>query len=103
MGETDVLARQIGVFEQDLGPLHPSSVSNGLLKTWGGKYKAIVDAGDKDIVTGVAYEVLNAEQEEALRAYETHQYELVRCNINFDDGRTVPGLTFRFVNVDLLS
>ena len=86
-----------------MGPLHPASVSNGILKTWGGKYKALVDAGNGHTITGLAYEVLNAEHEEALRIYETSQYELLRCTIKFDDGHTTPGLTFRFAKPMLLS
>ncbi|KAK1749749.1 hypothetical protein QBC47DRAFT_311191 [Echria macrotheca] len=81
-------------------------VSGGMLTTWGGKYKrkykALVDSTEgNNVVEGSVYLVYNPAQEMALRCYETHRYEVVRCQIEIldSDGTavTVPGLTFRFI------
>ncbi|CAJ2503830.1 Uu.00g112240.m01.CDS01 [Anthostomella pinea] len=76
----------------------PATVRRGVLKTWAGKYKALVDAiDDKARVQGQAFLVRSREQEEDLRRYETDQYEVVRCEIDSEGQGVVRGLTFRFV------
>ncbi|KAL4786099.1 hypothetical protein BJX76DRAFT_366305 [Aspergillus varians] len=73
-------------------------VEGGNIRTWGGKYKALVD-GDS-IVRGWAYKVTSPGHEDVLHYYETSQYEVVRCAIVMCDTReTVWGLTFRFTGV----
>ena len=52
----------------------------------GGKYKALVDGGEGDVVQGLAYVVECEEREEVLRGYETAVYEVVRCGIVLDGG-----------------
>ncbi|KAK7444641.1 hypothetical protein Landi51_08453 [Colletotrichum acutatum] len=75
----------------------------GCLATWGGKYKALVDASayEKSCVDGHAFLVTNKDQEDALQLYETENYEVVRCVIEFMLGggrdEEVRGLTFRFI------
>ncbi|KAK4465147.1 hypothetical protein QBC42DRAFT_315466 [Cladorrhinum samala] len=89
----------------------------GVLKTWGGKYKALVDGADDavrlstsapaGVVKGSAFLVQDEEQEDALCYYETDCYEVVRCDVHMDGdeenekdnggGEVVKGLTFRFV------
>ncbi|KAM0809457.1 hypothetical protein AB5N19_09801 [Seiridium cardinale] len=92
------------VLERLIGAQNPHLVSaqirGGILKTWGGKYKALVDqtAGKmEEVISGHAFLVKTQEQEAALRAYETDNYEVVCCGIEMDEGRYVRGLTFRFV------
>ena len=46
--------------------------------------------------SGSAYQVSSKEHEDALRIYETENYEVVRCMIAMAD-EVVHGLTFRFV------
>lgn len=78
----------------------PATIRGGILTTWGGKYKALVDApaGDGNVIEGTAFLVKTRDHEDALRSYETNKYEVVRCSINFDsNGWVVRGLTFRFV------
>lgn len=79
--------------------MRPASITGGALKTWGGKYKALVDGDAADVVSGVVYTVTTREREEALRVFETEAYEVVRCamTVEGEKGRTVRGLTFRFI------
>lgn len=75
--------------------LRPASITGGRIGTWGGKYKAMVDDFTGAVVHGHTYLVESKELEDALRFYETNNYDVVRCEISVD-GRTVSGLTFRF-------
>ncbi|KAI1409511.1 hypothetical protein F5Y13DRAFT_182007 [Hypoxylon sp. FL1857] len=94
LGDTAVLKRLL-----DFEPTYrPASVAGGTLKTWGGKYKALVDAFDnRAVVKGQAYLVKTKAHEECLQLYETDKYEVVRCEIRLEGEETVRGLTFRFV------
>ena len=74
----------------------PARIYGGIIKSWGGKYKALVDGTDDDIVHGSAYQVQDRESEESLLLYETEKYEVVRCVIKSAD-RDFSGLTFRFI------
>ena len=92
LGEPEILSRQLGLE----GPpeLVPASVYGGQIRTWAGKYRALVDAPGSR-VEGKAFFVRDREQEDALRFYETDKYEVARCQIDTENGQ-VPGLTFRF-------
>ncbi|KAK5046790.1 hypothetical protein LTR84_007144 [Exophiala bonariae] len=71
-------------------------IQGGRLRTWGGRYKALVDAPNSTAeVSGSAFLVQSAEQENSLRFYETDKYEVVRCTILLA-GEAQPGLTFRW-------
>ncbi|KAI0529949.1 hypothetical protein GGR58DRAFT_518840 [Xylaria digitata] len=85
-----VLGRLLGVEPS----YKDATVHRGILKTWGGKYKALVNIPGK-IVHGNAFLVQDQAQEEALRCYETKKYEVVTCELNIG-GNKVKGLTFRF-------
>lgn len=91
-----LLTRLISLSDAEPPIVEPASISGGLIKTWHGKYKALVDGGSNDVVHGSAYEITSKEQEEALLFYETENYEVVRCCIRMASQRS-PGLTFRFV------
>ncbi|KAL8713431.1 MAG: hypothetical protein Q9225_006785 [Loekoesia sp. 1 TL-2023] len=86
--------------------LTPASIKGGILRTWGGKYKALVDGPADAQVDGYAYRVESFDQEEYLRFRETEAYEVVRCRIALDSGKgaqeKVQGLTFRFMRHDEL-
>lgn len=90
----------------DLPILTPASIKGGILRTWGRKYKALVDGPAEAEVDGYAYRVESFDQEEYLRFRETEAYEVVRCRIALDTGKggqeKVQGLTFRFVRHDEL-
>ncbi|KAI9724157.1 MAG: hypothetical protein M1828_003902 [Chrysothrix sp. TS-e1954] len=75
--------------------LTPASISGGLVKVWGGKYKALVDGCAEDRVEGWTLLVTSKDEEESLMLYETEKYEVVRCRIEME-ASTVCGLTFRF-------
>lgn len=72
----------------------PASVIGGRVRTWAGRYKALVDAPG-EVVFGSAFLVETREQEDALRFYETEKYEVVRCQITTQSD-VIEGLTFRF-------
>ena len=91
-----VLTRLLPGSKAEPPTLIPASISGGLVKSWAGKYKALVDGASTDYVHGSAYEVTSREQEDVLLTYETENYEVVRCWITMASG-TVQGLTFRFV------
>jgi len=78
--------------------LLPAMIHSGKIRTWAGKYKALVD-NPGTCVEGCAYEVVSQEQEDALRVYETAKYEVVRveimCRVDFR-AKVLSGLTFRF-------
>jgi hypothetical protein len=95
-------SRLMSLLDLSVAPqLIEATVKGGQMKTWGGKYKALVNETDSGAeVSGSAYQVMSKEHEEALRLYETDKYEVVRCDIWLGnlDGTTeaVKGLTFRF-------
>ena len=91
-----VLIRLLSPSEAGTPTLIPASISRGLIKSWAGKYKALIDGASTDHVHGSAYEVTSREQEDALLTYETENYEVVRCCITMASER-VQGLAFRFV------
>lgn len=101
LADPDILTAQTGVEEPGLIPAH---ISGGVLKTWGGKYKALVDQrghGKESNVAGHAFCVESENVETGLRVYETDKYEVVRCTIEMGDRRE-QGLTFRFMGDDAL-
>ncbi|KAK8221869.1 hypothetical protein M8818_000034 [Zalaria obscura] len=81
----------------EISSLVPAKITGGMIKTWGNRYKALVDGSAHAEVEGWAYLVADVEQEDALRAYETDRYQVVRCTINMDE-TSVQGCSFRFVD-----
>ena len=120
LADPDVLSKHVDLC--DGRQLLPASIQGGKLRTWGRKYRALVDDFSRRpaTVSGKAFLVLSKEEEENLRFYEGEKYEVVRCEISFTklsngcedagevprefnrmDGqggvsRSVMGLTFRF-------
>lgn len=77
--------------------LSQASVKREKLRTWGGgKYLAMIDAAESDEVTGWAFLVHDEAQEDKLRMYETHRYDVVRCEIAIEALGSVRGHAFRF-------
>ncbi|OHF02543.1 hypothetical protein CORC01_02238 [Colletotrichum orchidophilum] len=73
-----------GVLNNLLGIEKPvyraAKIRGGRLTTWGGKYKALVDASAYEVgcvVEGHAFLVTSKDQEDALQCYETDNYEVV--------------------------
>ncbi|ERF74571.1 hypothetical protein EPUS_00701 [Endocarpon pusillum Z07020] len=100
LADPDVLSRLLSLSETP--DLRPASISGGVLRTWAGKYKALVDAPNSEdaSVYGCAYRVVSREHEEGLLYYETERYEVVRCLIEMrnETKEIFMGLTFRFAN-----
>ncbi|KAK1528211.1 hypothetical protein CPAR01_12769 [Colletotrichum paranaense] len=78
-----------------------AKVRGGRLATWGGKYKALVDASayEKGCVDGHAFLITNKAQEDALQLFETDNYEVVLCvlELRVEREQEVRDLTFRFI------
>ena len=92
LADPNVLSQHLGL---DKAPDYvPAQVTGGRLRTWAGKYKAIVDAPG-EVVLGSAFLVKSRAEEDVLRFYETDKYEVVRCRITTHSGG-MDGLTFRF-------
>ncbi|KAI1429833.1 hypothetical protein F5Y12DRAFT_709836 [Xylaria sp. FL1777] len=91
LADPAVLGRLLGVKPS----YEDATVHGGILTTWGGKYKALIDSPG-GVVHGSAFLVQNQAQEEILRCYETEKYEVVRCELKIGISN-VKGLTFRFV------
>jgi len=92
----EVLARQLNFPAGQVPVLQPGTIKGGMLETWAGKYRVLVDAPESEVVNGSAYLVESKEHEDALRVYETDNYEVVRCEIYLPSG-PVMGCSFRFV------
>jgi hypothetical protein len=98
LADPAVLSQVIGLPSDRPPQYHFASVRGGRLTTWAGKYKGLVCGDVEDVVHGSAFLVRNAEEEDALRYYETDKYEVVRCGIQYEDSEvTVAGLTFRLL------
>ncbi|KAF2963944.1 hypothetical protein GQX73_g9620 [Xylaria multiplex] len=92
LADSAVLGRLLGIEPS----YKHAMVHGGILRMWGGKYKALVNSSG-GVVHGSAFLVQDEAQEDILRCYETDKYEVVRCELNIEDKR-VKGLTFRFVS-----
>ena len=90
-----VLARLLSLRDIDAPNLVPARVLGGRIQTLAGKYNALVDGNDGDVVYGSAYLVTTKEREENLQYYETEKYDIVRCSIMTMNGKLIPSLTFR--------
>lgn len=96
LADPDTLTRYLSLPESESPEMIPARIYGGSIKTWGAKYKALVDGASTDYVFGSAYKVTTKEREEALMFYETDKYDVVRCSIMMEN-QTVQGLTFRVV------
>jgi len=92
-----ILVRQLSLATGKLPDLKPAKIRRGFLKTWAGKYRALVDGTYDSEVVGMAYLVKSKEHEDALREYEADNYEVVKCEILMAEDNLQPGCTFRFV------
>lgn len=98
LAEPTVLARVLGISDENNIEYQPAAVSGAALTTWANKYRGLVDSGPDDKVDGMVYLVRSREGEEALRIYETAKYEVVRCMIHLpSEPKSHMGLTFRLL------
>ncbi|RDL41402.1 uncharacterized protein BP5553_01381 [Venustampulla echinocandica] len=99
LADVTKLASVLSLPEGSTPLLHPATITNGKMQTWGaGKYNALVDGPEESRVTGSAFLVMTKEHEDFLRLYETDAYEVVRCTISMDSAQ-VPGCTFRYIGM----
>ncbi|TVY79739.1 hypothetical protein Focb16_v009726 [Fusarium oxysporum f. sp. cubense] len=95
LADPSVLAKLLGSDFQ--AEYYAAKIRGGALKTWG-RYNALVDDPSRtNLAHGKAVLVQTREEEERLRAYETHVYEVVRCSIEMGSEEPANGLTFRFI------
>ncbi|EXA51320.1 hypothetical protein FOVG_03780 [Fusarium oxysporum f. sp. pisi HDV247] len=75
---------------------YAAKIRGGALKTWG-RYNALVDDPSRtNLIHGKA-PLVQTREEERLRAYETHFYEVVRWSIEMGSEEPANGLTFRLI------
>jgi len=74
-----------------------STISGGMVKTWAGRFKALVDGPAEAVVHGSAFRVDFKEHEEELLFYETEKHEVTRCTIMLGTEDVIQGCTFRFL------
>ncbi len=92
------LSRLFDISSSELHRLREATLLDGQIRTWAGKYAALIDCpGGK--AQGFVYQVESADQEDALRVYEGDDYEVVRANIVLE-GRVIEGRTFRFSGIE---
>ncbi|RKU47715.1 hypothetical protein DL546_000765 [Coniochaeta pulveracea] len=97
LADPAVLSRLLGLPVGKPPTYNKALIKGGRITTWAGKYLALVNGNDNDVVRGSAYLVNDVEDENALRYYETDKYEVVRCEIELvGNEEKVTGLTFRF-------
>ena len=90
----EILTRRLALSEPPT--FTPATVKGGVIRTWRYNYNAVLEGGSSACVSGWAYLLQTEEHEEALRLYETENYEIVRCFISME-GKEIWGLTFKFV------
>ena len=93
LADPEILTRRLALSTPPV--FVPATIRGGMIKRWHSKYNALLDADSTAWVNGRAYLVESEAHEDALRMYETENYEIVRCSISMG-GDLVKGLTFRF-------
>jgi hypothetical protein len=88
------LSRLFDIPPSELLRLEAASLLDGQIRTWAGKYRALVDSPGGE-VEGCVYPVMSVDQEDVLRVYEGDSYEVTGARILLQ-GREIEGRTFRF-------
>lgn len=87
------LSRLFDIPSAQLLRLDTAVLLDGRVRTWAGKYRAVVDCpGGR--VEGYAFSVTSSEQEDALRVHEGDSYEVVTARLVVK-GKEMVGRTFR--------
>lgn len=92
-----ILSSAMGRQDAEDVVLNSARVFGARLTSWGGKYKALVEADAGEKVDGRAYLVRSKQEEESLRIYETGKYQVSRCQIEMETTEgwsAYHGLTF---------
>lgn len=93
----EILSERLCIPEEDI-KLRPATISGGVVGSWGGKYRALLDGPNEATVDGFGFLVQSPEVEDTLRWYETDRYEVVRCRMTLEDvGEIVPACAFKFL------
>lgn len=80
---------------QDRPRLFPAKIIGYQCMMWD-QYPALLDGPQGAPIYGLAYEVQSREDSERLKVYETDNYKISSCLIEFQDGREVLGSTFKW-------
>ena len=94
-----ILSKRLQVPEDAL-EFHHAHISGGIMSSWGGKYRALMDGDCTSAATilGSGFLVKSREMEDTLRMYETDRYEVVRCRMTLaDNEQEVDSCTFKFL------
>ena len=73
----------------------PASITGYSCKMWG-PYPVLIDGPTDSTVQGVAFEVKSKQVAMRLAEYETDAYVEHDCIIRFENGDSLPGLTFKW-------
>ena len=92
------LERLLEIPSSQLPPLEPATLLDGRIRTWAGIYRALVDEPGAR-VKGFAFIITSSNQEDALRVYESDNYEVVAANL-IVNRQEIIGRTFRFAGFD---
>jgi cation transport regulator ChaC len=75
----------------------PASITGYSCKMWG-PYPALIDGPTDGTVQGVAFEVKSQQVATRLAEYETDAYVEHGCIIQFENGDTLSGVTFKWAD-----
>ncbi|KAL5120986.1 hypothetical protein ACEQ8H_001174 [Pleosporales sp. CAS-2024a] len=92
------LERLFGIPASELPRLQAAVLLDGRIRTWGGKYRALVDSPG-GMVNGFAYAITSVDQEDVLRAYEGDNYEVITATMMVDR-KEIIGRSFRFAGFE---
>jgi hypothetical protein len=92
------LSRLFDIPESQIPRLEQATLLDGRIRTWAGKYRALVDSPGAR-VAGCVFRVISVDQEGALRSYEGDNYEVLAARFVVC-GREVEGRTFRFAGFE---
>lgn len=80
---------------RDLPQLFPAKIIGYHCMLWG-LNPALLDGPQGASVYGMAFEVKSRIDRDRLKSYETDNYKISACRIEFEDGSTVLGRTFKW-------
>ena len=74
----------------------PAIIMGYSQEMYSGVYPTLIDGPPENIIHGMALEMTSPIMAREIAAYLTYQYVNQDCIIRFEDGETVPGMTFKW-------
>ena len=74
----------------------PALIMGYSQEMYSGVYPTLVDGPPENIIHGMALEMTSPIMVREIAAYLTYQYVNQDCITRFEDGETVPGMTFKW-------